>query len=345
MEENKNLDKKTQKIDKLINKTNSGKNAWTAGSLLHEIKKGEEYKAKQITSFAAYVRKELNISETKASAYIKVYLTYDEEDIGELMLVTHLSYLSEQNQNIRECLLAALRKIDKKKVNKTKVRLNAKPSDKNDLFANFGKKNVSEKEELRPDYDKEIITTSVNLLDSAEKKGLKITEDLADAAVDTATEISKRNFETLKLPNKTGQKLESVFFKDLCNLFEYEPVSEMGLVSLFCTMLYSIRQIDFEYNKTTKLKFKAIQYVRTAFPDAAIKFVSNKNEETILNVEFEFNTTNYLLHEHNKSDKECHLIITWQNDLNKKKIEQFGQILPPIISVKNLLLNGKIMLE
>lgn len=349
---NNDLDKKTERIDKLINKTNSGKNSWLAGKLLHEIKEKQEYKGKQITSFEIYTRRELNISETKAYSYIKIYLTYEEDDIGDLMLVTHLIYLAEQNQNIREKLVKALREIDTKKINRRNTQSTSKKLSndsqliKNEIVDNQPPQSneKQQKEDLRPDYDKDILTTGINLLNSAERNGIQVTDELATDAINVATEINQRNLENLKLPNKTGRRMESAYFPTLCELFEFEPISEMGLVSLFCTMLHLIKDIKFKFNKKTDLYFKSVQYVRVAFPDAAIKFVNEKSQETILNVEFELNTTNFLLHEHNKSDKECHLIIAWENDLNKSKIEEFGQKIPPIISIRQVIETGQINL-
>ena len=346
---NNDLDKKTERIDKLINKTNSGKNSWLAGKLLCEIRDKQEYKNKEITSFDIYVRRELNISETKAYSYIKIYIIYEEEDIGDLMLVTHLIYLAEQNQNIREKLLIALREIDAKKIKNRNIQNISKEktnAGNYELFDNSLQQHSEkqQKEDLRPDYDKDILTTGINLLNSAEQNGIRITEKLAKNAIIVATEINQRNFENIKLPNRTGKRMKSIYFPTICELFEFEPISEMGLVSLFCTMLHLITDIKFKFNKNTDLYFKSLQYVRVAFPDAGIKFVNGKNEEAILNVEFELNTRNFLLHEHNKSDRECHLIIAWENDLNKSKIEEFGQKIPPIISIREVIETGQINL-
>lgn len=349
---NSDLEKKTERIDKLINKTNSGKNSWTAGRLLYEIKEKQEYKDKSIPSFDIYTRRELNISETKAYSYIRIYLIYEEEDIGDKILVTHLLYLAEQNQEIREKLIKALREIDTKKINNSIDQNTLKKTINNyELFDNrlirhqsIQSNEKQPKENLRPDYDKDVLITGINLLNSAEQNGIKITDELATNAINVAIEINQRNLENLKLPNKTGKRMESKCFPTLCELFEFEPITEMGLVSLFCTMLHLITDIKFKFNKRTNLYFKSLQYVRVAFPDAGIKFVNEKNQETILNVEFELNTTNFLLHQHNKSDKECHLIIAWENDLNKSKIEEFGQKIPPIISIKQVIETGQINL-
>lgn len=336
------LDKITKKIDKLINKTNSGKNSWTAGMFLHEIKTKSEYKKKKYTNFKSYLRNELNISETKAYAYINIYLTYKEDDIGELILVTHLIYLREQNENIRENLLINLKDLDKIKVYNQK---NATKFDiKNSKSRNSNSVNTNQKYELRPDYDKDILTTGVNLLNSAEKKGIIVNKKLAKDALEFATELTHRNLEYLKLPNKVGQKLNSKYFITINELFKFEPVLEIGLVSLFCTMFHLLKNIKFKYNKSNNLKFNSIEYVRSIFPDAAIRCINENGQETLLFVEFELYSTNYLLHEHNKSDKECHLIITWINDLKKNKLNEFGQIIPPIISIKDVLETGTIKL-
>ncbi len=95
------LSKKTTQIDKLINKNNSGKNAWEAGRLLYDIKNNNEYKAKDYKNFGVYTNNDLRISETKALSYINIYLYFDEEKISPLVLVTHLAYLAKKDHDIR----------------------------------------------------------------------------------------------------------------------------------------------------------------------------------------------------------------------------------------------------
>ena len=342
MAEKEKLDKKTQEIDRLINKTNSGKNAWKAGSLLVEIKEKKEFKANNFTNFEAYITTALRISETKANAYIKIYHTYSEDDIGDLTLVTHLSDLTQADQDIREYILKQTRKIDAKKLKKNQENEKAL-----NLFNENSQKQVTQKTEMMPDYNSEIITTSIRLLDSAKTHQIPLSENLTKEAFEYSTNIydRKKDLENKKLPNRNGQPINSEYFEEIKMLFPYEPTNEMGLVALFCTMFFKLRGRTFQFGKQ-ELSFQFIDYVRTEFPDAKITFKNPKtNFITNLKVEFEFNSESFILHQHIKSKEQCELIICWENNMSNKKLTQFGFELPPIISIKELLATNKLTLS
>jgi len=205
VEELNELSKKTTQIDKLINKNNSGKNAWEAGRLLYDIKNNNEYKAKNYKNFGVYTNNDLRISETKALSYINIYLFYDEDKISPLVLVTHLAYLAKKDHDIRDSILGILKKKDEKVIKKfTK----AKNTQQNTLFG-VEQPNIEKEEKLqiRPDYDKDIITVTANLLETAKDTGHSITSELAEEAFEISTEVNYRDFNKIKLPNAVGETI------------------------------------------------------------------------------------------------------------------------------------------
>ena len=233
------LSKKTTRIDKLINKNNSGKNAWEAGKLLYEIKENKEYKAKEYKNFGVYTNNDLRISETKAVNYINIYLLYDDENISSLILVTHLTYLAKQDHDIRDAVLEILKDEDQKTIAGFK-KLSKKP--KASLFGNE-EKNIEkeEKMQIRPDYDKDIIIGTTNLLEAAKNSAQEVTPILAKEAFDIVNETNRRDFSATKLPNVIGELLKSSHFPEIENLYKSEPTNEMGLVALFCTMFHLLK--------------------------------------------------------------------------------------------------------
>ena len=351
MAEKEQLDKKTQEIDRLINKTNSGKNAWKAGSLLLEIKDKKEYKAKDFASFEAYITTALRIGKSKATSYIKIYYTYSEDEIGDLTLVTHLSDLTKADQDIREYILKQTRKIDAKKLKENEENEENEENKENEetlnLFEENSQKQLTQKTEMMPDYNSEIITTSIKLLDSAKTHQIPLSEILTQEAFEYSTNIydRKKDLENKKIPNRNGQPINSEYFEEIKVLFPYEPTNEMGLVALFCTMFFKLRGRTFQFGKQ-ELSFQFIDYVRAEFPDAKITFKNPKtNFITNLKIEFEFNSESFILHQHIKSKEQCELIICWENNISNKKLAQFGYELPPIISIKELLATNKLELS
>jgi hypothetical protein len=340
MAEKEQLDKKTQEIDRLINKTNSGKNAWKAGSLLLEIKVTKEYEVNNFANFEAYITTALRISRTKADSYINIYKIYSEDDIGNLTLVTHLYELTQTDQDIRELILEKAKKIDEQKINKNEV-------DSIDLFGDNSQKQLIQKTEMLPDYNTEIITTTIKLLDSAKTNRIPLNEKLTNEAFEYSASIydRKKDLENKKIPNRTGQKLNSDYFEEVKMLFPYEPTNEMGLVALFCTMFFKLKGRTFQFGKQ-ELSFQYIDYVRAEFPDAKITFLNLKtNYLTNLKIEFEFNSESFITHQHIKSKERCELIICWENNLSNKRLAQFGYEFPPIISLKELLATNKLVLS
>lgn len=145
-----------------------------------------------------------------------------------------------------------------------------------------------------------------------------------------------------------GDEFKSDFFKDISALLENEPVNEMGLVSLFCLMFQSLRGTQFDWKNET-ITFVAIQYVRAEFPDARIrcKTTGKIKRNFELDVEFEFESYNYVRHKHMKSPKNCDLIICWHDNAKtdeKLKESQTVKKMPPVLSLKNCFKTGEIEL-
>lgn len=338
------LDKKTQEIDRLINKTNSGKNAWKAGGLLSGIKEQEEFKTKNFSSFGAYTTNSLRISESKAYSYIRINQIYSEDDLSELTLVSHLLELADKDQDIREMVLAYARKIDAQKIEKNKEK-----QDLTQQSYNLIKQPTitTQKVEMRPDYTTEMIETISGLLDNAKSSRIDIDEKLTSQAFELSEKIHTQRELNHKLPNKKGGLINSKHFPEVCSIFPNKPTCEMEVVGLFCVMFQHIRHLSFPYGKTPiSVNFNHIEYLRVAFPDGEIAVINHKKGNyTSLKTEFEFMSESYLTHGHNNSKNECHLIVCWENTLLNSDLEPFGLSFPPILSLKKLLETGRIQLE
>ena len=92
--------------------------------------------------------------------------------------------------------------------------------------------------------------------------------------------------------------------------------------------------------------FSKINKIKTSFPDAEIECCicdSDGNETGQyygLEVEFEYQSSTYLTHEHHKvAKKDCEMIICWEDNWGEKKPYIH------ILSLKNLLDIGKINLH
>ncbi|MFN5065864.1 MAG: hypothetical protein ACK4V0_02470 [Aphanizomenon sp.] len=84
--------------------------------------------------------------------------------------------------------------------------------------------------------------------------------------------------------------------------------------------------------------------VKESFPDAEIEFYTHENSlptgKITLNVEFEYESNNYIKHEHHREyGKKCHLIICWLNNWSSPAYYAH------ILSIKELLETGEINLH
>ncbi|GAK59303.1 hypothetical protein U27_06280 [Candidatus Vecturithrix granuli] len=340
------LEQKTQRLRDLIGQaSNSGKIFWSIGENLFSIKKEREY-VPSYPSFETYIRKELSINEKKAQGYIEIYHTFKDEDITDLMLISHLRYISKLSTYLRTKLLGSMRKLEE-----------------------IGSKgNVSQQEEIQFSYDaikKETIQSSVNSTDKSNPpyimEDLKSTINIVSRLTKNPEEISQQQFTSIlensiqrrtqiqrlgKIKDKHGEALNSRWFPRLQKLFQYEPINEAGFVALFCTMFHQLQDIKLSFDfDNGKIYFHRIGLVRSAFPDAKIICRSEEKPDEFpeLNIEFEFASSRYLSHGHDKDNERCDMIICWIHDFPEKEL--FTTPLPPILCVKELLDTGKIALH
>ena len=142
---------------------------------------------------------------------------------------------------------------------------------------------------------------------------------------------------------KIGAYLKNTKFPELEEILDYEPVDEQGLVALFCCLFPLLKKTKFDIQEK-EILFDKIQYIRSAFPDSSIRCrILNKRKSYFenLNIEFEFESSNYLSHKHlfAENAKECDIIIAWEDNLSKSNriSDEIKEILPPILSIKNLV--------
>lgn len=271
MTEEQELEQDTQKLKQLISQVdNSGVSAWEAGDLLKIVKDKKGY-VTTYKSFENYTKKQIGINPQTANNYIKIRENFKKEEIGNVMLVTHLRVIAEiGDSKVRKIVLNTFKEIEENPKNnehsyKTKL----------------------------PD----VIATVTMVIDSGIEPNEDEIKKIVEINIDKGKEDARK-----KRQNKQKQKekrtlfgdpFKSDYFKDITALIENEPINEMGLVALFCTMFQSLRGTQFEY-KGEQITFVSIKYVRVEFPDACIrcKKTGKKKENFELNVEFEFESYN-----------------------------------------------------
>lgn len=316
------LDKKTEKLDKLINKLGSGKNAYKAGEMLFDIRDKKEYEVKGYKGFGAYVSEALDLSEATAYKYIEIYKIFsDEDEISPLAKQSHLTFLGTQNEDVRTQMLEEMKRSDDEIIKKNPT------------------KSINR---IEPDYDVKILSGVANLLNSAKKSKTTFSKDLTEKSF-----YLSRDFSKFKLPTGTGKLLETgEYFEDIKKIFPFEPTCEASVIALFCCMFYKIIDLPFTIaNKS--FRFNTIHYFTgKESPDAEFGIVNVKNGERInFKIEFENLSTNFILHDHLNDKNATHFLICWENNFKNMHLIEFGDVLPPVLSIKELLKTGKIELE
>lgn len=283
--------------------------------MLFEIREKQEFKVKKYNGFGDYVVKELNIPEGKAYKYIRIYeIFFDEDEISPLAKQVHLNFLVNQDEDIRSLTLQQMKADDE----------------------TILKENKNQKE---PNYTENILKGTTNLLESAKKSKIKLTTELAKKAF-----WISRNFGSYKLPIPTGKTLETnQYFDEIRKIFPFEPTEESGVVALFCCMFYKIINIPFRY-KNKEFRFKFIKYFTSKeSPDAEIHLEDTKTNLTYpFRIEFEYWSTNFIGHGHIYDDKDYHILICWENNFKDFHFVEFENVIPPTISIKDLLKTAKI---
>lgn len=320
-----NFETDTKILKTLIKNTKkSGKEAWKAGKILLDIYCFSRYKLKY-EKFSQYTKKEFGINEETAHKYMKISENIPFEKITENMLVSHLYTISEMGKGFREKVL--------------------------DILALEGKANGN-KDALS--YDGEMLVIFKNMLEAAKtelsKEGCK---EIFNAIKQLDGQEDERRKNVRKNPLEEGIELQKLQihdkYKSIFKLYQLTPVSEQGLVGLFCTIFHLLQKEEFQY-KNSIISFEQIIYIRTEFPDAQIAITDilnlsetyyNKGQDDCksIDIEFELNSFNYWRHKHDESGERCHMIICWEVDRLPVELE-----IPPVLCLKEVLESGKIEL-
>jgi hypothetical protein len=305
------FDKKTTEIKDIIGLADkSGVAARKAGELLSEIKKKESYKSKY-GSFESYCETAFRITYTTAQAYIQIFLSFTEEEVT-LLLVENLKTIAD---------------IKNKVLRSQVVRAFASEDDKS--------------------YKVKDVIATVALIQSEKKFDYEeIKQTVSNTLKQLTQEKTKRKERSKSV--KFGEPIESEAQPEIHTLIEKQPISEMGVVGLFCLLFRDFRAAPFKINGEIHY-FKTIKYVQVGFPDACIicRVDDKKATNTELQIEFEYQSFEYIAHKHHHSDKECDMIVCWEDnaksDTNRSKSEVVKNM-PPVFELKSFLKTGKIEL-
>lgn len=292
----------------------SGKMAWKAGKLLSNIIEKKSYKP-NYDFFADYVKSELDIELDTAFTYIEISEKFTEDEVENLIISTLKAFLTIKNVEQRKRIMQTFMKQDRESYTVNDVITTVAIAQ-----STFGKENKFSEQEIQ-----------TILQDTIKKRRI-------------AEERRKES-----KPQKFGKELESKAFQDIRYLFAYEPIHEMGVVSLFSVLLQILSHIPFKHPLfKDDIILKRIKYIQIAFPDACVysSILDLKGTQTEINIEFEFYSTEYLTHQHHKSPKhkECHLVVCWEDNLNSKAKNE-NRLVPPILELKDFLETGQIILK
>jgi hypothetical protein len=216
MNDNKNeFAQTTDDLKKLFKKnSNSGKDAWEIGNLLSKTHKEKLYKS-SYKKFEDYTLAEFDKTAQTAYAYIKIRDRFERDEIPDDFLVTHLKVISDfENSKIGDIVLKAIEKITKEAKKDEKITI---PSTK-DISLTFSL--LSKTDDISKD---------------------EVTQILKEISKEAKATTSKKR----KRKDKFGNRLKSKAFPIIEELFENEPIDEMGTVALFCTMFPYLKGIKF----------------------------------------------------------------------------------------------------
>ena len=108
----------------LLKADETGKIAWLIGQTAFNIKTNKRYRDfndKHYIYFQQYTETEFNKSEATIDVYIRIFKSFKEDDIGDL-LYTHLKELSKISNNVvRKKAAKVFRSLQKKYISKTNV--------------------------------------------------------------------------------------------------------------------------------------------------------------------------------------------------------------------------------
>jgi len=322
MIERDTYEKNTATLRELFKKAdNSGKIAWQIGDLLLESYDNKLYRV-EYNTFEDFTKKEFGKTGQTARTYIEIRKRFEWSEISDNMLVTHLKAIASfENSVVGDIVLKALKKV------------------------------VQEEDEKEPKNTKTIPSTkdidlSLSLLSKMSSLGEKEAIQLLKAVAKESKNASSKKKRKKSKEEKFGSKLVAEGIPEIENIFENEPIDEMGTVALFCILFPFIKELEFSLDEEL-LTFKSFQFVRTPFPDSSIRVKEKKGRKyKYIKVEFEYESYNFIKHKHFEDDKfnECKLIICWKDNIIDNKIipNELKKKLPEIIEISDILKKGKI---
>jgi hypothetical protein len=284
----------------------SGKDAWKAGKILWNIKKGKLFNPPYQT-FPKYVHAEFPKVIQTAYLYMKIKSSFKISEVGTLILSVLKVIANVEDDELRKEIVNAIKENKKGKI---------------DLGA--------------------LVATIAHLqrIGGRFSKGTII--DIFRKYAQKNKEVKEKEKKIRKTEGKFGRPLVCPLYPDIADVLLREPISEMGVVAIFCLLMKHLRGIPFRLDDK-RFSFNAIKFLRTQFPDACVecKIHGRKNEFREIFIEFEYRSKSFDEHISHPKYKECHMIICWEdNSEEEKDALEF----PPILELKNFLETGKMKL-
>jgi hypothetical protein len=305
------------------------KNAWKQGELLKKIKESEEYRNEnyyyECDDFYGYIHNKLDLdfSEKQVNNYMGICekIPWEYIETNSNMLLEHLYTLIKTDEAIRLEILEAMSLIESDfKQQKTRTKQTLKRLYRAEDIRHLIKNISNSKIKFSSNKIKEII----------------LSEYIADRI--------KANSKPMGKPPRLERDINILHFPEFQNLHPKEPIDEQGLVAFFCTIFHLIRNIKIrfpDYISGSQMSFSRIIHVKASFPDARIEFIDHGQPGGIrtLDIEFEYESNNYIDHKHKDESPECHMIICWFKNWHRP------MYYAPIFSLKELLDMGEIKLH
>lgn len=324
MNQKDKYERNTSTLRELFKKAdNSGKIAWDIGDLLL-VNYENRFYLNEYKNFEDYTEKEFGKTGQTARTYISIRKRFEWGDISENMLVTHLKAIADfEDSYVGNIVLKALKTVATEEDGKDPKISKTIPSTKD-------------------------IDLSLKLLSKANRLDEKQAVQTLKAVAEESKKSTSKKKKKKSKEEKFGEKLVSDGIPEIANLFENEPIDEMGTVALFCILFPFIKGLEFKLG-VEKLSFESFQYVRAPFPDSSIrvKELKARNQRfKYLKIEFEFESYNFIKHKHFEDSKfeECKLIVCWKDNIVGNKVIPIGlkERLPAIIEISDILKSGKI---
>ena len=218
------FEESTTKLKKIITKTQkSAKQAWEAGEILRDIRNKQDFMPKY-QKFKDYTKEEFNITDNTAEQYIKIREKIPLEMITDNMLVSHLYTIAEMQCELKDKVLKTLR---------------------------WAEDNIQSKNKVP--YDGDVVLVVKQIVESAKENSLSddIIKEIFKEILNQDIEEKKRKIRDKKNPLKEAIPIDKLTihksFQKVPSIYSYAPISEQGLVGLFCTIFHVIREKTINY--------------------------------------------------------------------------------------------------